>query len=132
MTINFKSIIKQNGESQTIEFASPVEISNENGFKVFSFTEPSLDVENRIELSEKQINIFAGSSTVFLKRDEKTEFELSLTLDDGKEYTFNLVSHWYKADFKEPNYYAFEYTLAKGFEADDVIGTYEIELKITE
>ncbi|WP_036452279.1 hypothetical protein [Mycoplasma buteonis] len=132
MKINFKSIIRQNEQEQTIQFDSPVTITDENGFKVFSFTEPSLEVENRIEISDKEINIYAGSSTVHLKKDEKTEFNLDLTLDDGKEYSFTLVSNWYKSNFQDPNFYSFEYSLAKSFEDEDLIGSYHIELTITE
>ncbi|RIV16825.1 hypothetical protein [Mycoplasmopsis gallopavonis] len=130
-TINFKSTIKQNGEEQIIEFSSPVTIEKEGKFEVFSFTEPNSDVHNRIELSEDEINIFASSTTVVLKKGNPIEFPLSIYLEDGTEQTFELVSEWIRDDFLKSNYYLFEYTLSRVVGSESVlIGSYTIELTI--
>ncbi|VEU70283.1 hypothetical protein [Mycoplasmopsis glycophila] len=133
MKINFKSTIHQNGEQQVIEFSSPVEITKEGNFTVFSFTEPNSDVHNRIEVSEQEINIFAGSTTVLLKKDQNFEFPLVIPMEDGSEQTFELVSNWTKTQFDAPHYYMFEYSLSRVVNTESVlIGSYTIELTISE
>ena len=71
MKITFKSIAKNNDKENKIEFDAPVKISNENNMRVFEFEEPSHKVMNRIEFSEKKVNIFAGPSTINLELNKK-------------------------------------------------------------
>ena len=71
MKITFKSIAKTNEKENKIEFSAPVKITNENNMKIFEFEEPTHKVMNRIEFSEKKVNIFAGPSTINLELNKK-------------------------------------------------------------
>ncbi|MCK5867443.1 MAG: DUF1934 family protein [Mycoplasmataceae bacterium] len=71
MIITFKSTIKRENEEDTIiEFEAPVEITKMNEYNVYEFLEPQNKIMNRIEVSEKRVNIFAGPSTVILVLNE--------------------------------------------------------------
>jgi hypothetical protein len=67
MKIIFKSIATLEKEKKIIEFQAPVKIINENNMKIFEFREPSKNIMNRIEISKKKVNIFAGPSTINLE-----------------------------------------------------------------
>lgn len=71
MKIIFKSIAKANDKENKIQFTAPVKINNENNMKIFEFEEPTHKIMNRIEFSEKKVNIFAGPSTINLELNKK-------------------------------------------------------------
>ncbi|WKX02490.1 DUF1934 family protein [Candidatus Mycoplasma mahonii] len=64
MTLTFTSNIEQNGQKNKIEFSSEVQVTREGNFKIYEFQDPSSGVFNRVEISNKFVNIFAGPSTI--------------------------------------------------------------------
>lgn len=54
MKINFKSTILQNGQTKEFDFTAPVDIDRYEDMDTFSFTEPTQNVANRIEISHKK------------------------------------------------------------------------------
>ena len=121
MNIKFTSKIRQNGKEDQIEFVAPVQISSENGFRVFEFQEPSQNIMNRIEVSEEKINIFAGMTSINL--DKSTEQVIEYQNPNGSIF---LKSRVFKITLKE-NLINFVYSLASN---QDVIGEYDITLSI--
>ena len=73
MNITFTSLIKQGGEDNKIEFTSAVTVTEADGFKIYEFKDPSNGVFNRIEVSDKAVNIFAGSSTINLELNKRVD-----------------------------------------------------------
>lgn len=73
MNITFTSLIEQNGENNKIEFVSAVTVTEADGFKIYEFKEPSTGTFNRIEVSDKAVNIFAGSSTINLELNKRVD-----------------------------------------------------------
>jgi len=70
MNIKFTSNIRQNGEKFKIAFESKVEISTYEQFKVYEFTDPKTNALNRVEVSDNEVNIFIGNSSMNLVLNE--------------------------------------------------------------
>ncbi|WP_322902001.1 DUF1934 family protein [Mycoplasmopsis felis] len=125
MKIKFHSLINQNDNENIIEFESESEYSKEDGYEIFSFYEPSNNVRNRIEISENKVNIYAGSTTVFLEYKKDVDFDLDIE-NNNKISSLKLTSHWFKKEFTN-NSYLFKYSLSND---NSIIGEYEITLTV--
>ncbi|WP_322935456.1 hypothetical protein RRG40_03655 [Mycoplasmopsis felis] len=125
MKIKFHSLINQNDNENIIEFESESEYSKEYGYEVFSFYEPSNNVRNRIEISNYNINIYAGSTTVFLEYQKEVDFDLEIE-NNNRISSLQLTSHWFKKEFTN-NSYLFKYSLSND---NSIIGEYEITLTV--
>ncbi|BBU47638.1 hypothetical protein [Mycoplasmopsis felis] len=125
MKIKFHSLINQNDNENIIEFESESEYSKEYGYEVFSFYEPSNNVRNRIEISNDNINIYAGSTTVFLEYQKEVDFDLEIE-NNNRISSLQLTSHWFKKEFTN-NSYLFKYSLSND---NSIIGEYEITLTV--
>lgn len=121
MTITFTSNIKNQDETNKIEFTTPVVISEINEFKVFEFVEPQNNVSNRIEVSNKVVNIFAGPSTIVLSLDELIANDYNTP---GGTIMFD--SEMKELVIKEDEI-MFEYTLGQ---VNNPFGDFKINLKI--
>lgn len=125
MKITFKSTILNNGseEPKVIEFTAPVEISEENGFKVYEFEEPQNKVMNRIEVKDTIVNIFAGPSTIVLSLNELVQ----------NDYYTEAGSVLFDSELKklsiEENKVLMEYELGQ---LNNPFGKFKIELFISE
>ncbi|TDV24131.1 uncharacterized protein DUF1934 [Mycoplasmopsis mustelae] len=128
MKINFKSTIKQNNDERVVDFDADLEYTNEDGYQVFTFSEPSEGIRNRIEVSDNEINIYAGSTSVYLKYNQVYNFDLDIDHHQWKNQIINLDSHWFLKDFQE-NSYSFTYTLSRN---GTLLGEYAITLTIKE
>ncbi|MCR8613030.1 MAG: DUF1934 family protein [Mycoplasma sp.] len=115
--------MKNGDDKNKISFSSKLNQSLFGEFIVYEFTEPSNNVMNRIEYTDKDVNIFAGPSTI----------NLSLKKRVGIEYNTPhgvLILHSYleKLDKLENGVY-FEYTLSNN---DEEIGKYKITLEVSD
>ncbi len=122
MIIEFKSKIKQNEENNLIEFKAPVNIYNRDKFAIFEFADPQSKIMNMIEISDDEINIFAGSMTINLQLNKKVTIEY--IAPQGAVY---FVS-WLEKITKQKEEINFLYTLSN--QNDVVLGEYDITLKI--
>ena len=122
MTINFKSIIHQNNEDKTIEFTSELKVSNEFGFDVLEFKEPQAGVMNRIEISDRFVNIFAGTSTLNLELDNPITVQYQLG-DQMINMITNMTSLTISDTVKE-----FEYNIQNP--SGELLGSYHLTLTI--
>ena len=121
MTITFISNIKNNDSKNRIEFTAPVQISQMNEYEVFEFIEPSQNVANRIEVSEKNVNIFAGPSTINLELKELIRNEY--TTINGNIFFDSFMD---QLKIKE-NKIEFHYKLLQN---NNAFGEFKIELNI--
>ncbi|MBD5788557.1 hypothetical protein MSGX11T_00814 [Mycoplasma synoviae GX11-T] len=132
MKINFKSTILQNGETKEFDFTAPVDIDRYEDMDTFSFTEPTQNVANRIEISHKKINIFAGPTTLFIEKDKNLASPFILNTPDGKVMEVNFYTRLLNLEIDPLNKYKFEYILYHLNDyQEDVIGNFKIELTIS-
>ncbi len=122
--INFISNIDHNGDKQEISFQSAVEVTKYEGLTSYEFKEPNMNVMNRIEVSETQVNIFAGSSSINLELNKSINIEYQTP--NG---TLLLDSFLEKMDCSNLDDVKFQYTLSQ---KDEIVGRYNINLKIEE
>lgn len=123
MKLNFKSTIKQNEEEKVIDFTSHVKISKDNGFKVFEFEDPKSKYMNRIEISERDVNIFSGPASINLTLNE--DIKINYTTPEGDLILVSNMSHLLDSE----HMIEFKYSLSHN---DNEIGLYFIELRIIE
>ncbi len=121
--IKFISNIRQGGETQTISFESSVQVGNYDSFQTYEFKEPSMQVMNRIEVSETHANIFAGQSTINLILDKTLKIQYQTP-----HGILLLDSHMSYMNCSDPNNISFQYSLSNDGE---VVGSYEIKLQIS-
>ncbi|MGZ9800815.1 hypothetical protein ACXYRK_03835 [Mycoplasma sp. AC1221] len=126
MKINFKSTTKQNGESKDIDFISVLDYEFDDGYHILTFSEPSQGIRNRIEISETNINIYAGATTVYLKYQKEFKFLLDLEGYNWRNQAIELVSNWFYKNFAD-DLFEFTYTLAKD---GQLLGEYAINLTL--
>lgn len=132
MKINFKSTILQNGETKEFDFTAPVDIDRYEDMDTFSFIEPTQNVANRIEISHKKINIFAGPTTLFIEKDKNLASPFILNTPDGKVMEVNFYTRLLNLEIDPLNKYKFEYILYRLNDyQEDVIGNFKIELTIS-
>lgn len=123
MKITFKSTIKnQDADPKIIEFTAPVEISKMDNFKVYEFLEPQNNIMNRIEVSDKVVNIFAGPSTIVLSLGELIANDY---YTEGGTVMFDSELH--NLEVSE-DYINMEYELGQ---LNNPFGLFQIELKIS-
>lgn len=122
MTINFKSIIFQNEEEKTIEFTTQVKESNDFGFNVLEFKEPQSGIMNRIEISDRYINIFAGTSTLNLELETPVTVRYQLS---GQ--IINMVTTMTSLEISD-TIKEFKYNIKTA--SGDLIGEYHLTLTI--
>lgn len=123
MKLNFKSTITQNENEKIIDFTSHVKISKDNEFKVFEFEDPQSKLMNRIEISDRDVNIFSGPASINLSLDE--DVKINYTTPQGDLLLVSNMSHLIDSE----HHIEFKYTLKHN---DSEIGLYFIELKIIE
>ncbi|WP_027332569.1 hypothetical protein [Mycoplasmopsis gallinarum] len=132
MKIKFKSIADHSvdTEKNIIEFEaeSEFEIFTDNSnnesieYLTYQFLEPSKGIANRIEINEKQINIFAGDTTLILKKNEKTANSY-ISVNNQK---FVLISLLHDVEITD-NKQTFKYELFAANET--LIGKFEISIE---
>ncbi|MFL1058621.1 hypothetical protein ACJONP_04925, partial [Mycoplasmopsis synoviae] len=92
-----------------------------------SFTEPTQNVANRIEISHKKINIFAGTTTLFIEKDKNLASPFILNTPDGKVMEVNFYTKLLNLEIEPLNKYKFEYILYRLNDyQEDVIGNFKI------
>ena len=119
MTIKFRSEMEQAGQKNEVEFVSDVKVTKELDFDVYEFKEPQQGLMNRIEVSDKIVNIFAGSSTINLELDKILNIEYKTPA--GIMYLSSLLISLKKLD----NGVNFEYTISSG---KNEMGRYNLTL----
>ncbi|WP_025755117.1 DUF1934 family protein [Mycoplasmopsis cricetuli] len=138
MKIKFQSHTLQNGKENNIEFTSNGEFIFENGFDIITFTEPTYNISNRIEISSKRINIFAGPTTLYLILD-KNQSALNLfekhvgtgSVKTGTNQEFEVFTQILDHQFKTGKQYFFSYELFQKVNSEkNVIGKFDITLTL--
>ncbi len=120
--ITFISNINHNGDTQEISFEAAVDITSYEGFTVYEFKEPNMNVMNRIEIAPDYANIFAGPSTINLELNKTIAIQY-----ETPQGILLLDSHLEEMDCSDENNVKFQYTLSQ---QDQIVGRYNIELKI--
>ncbi len=123
MNIKFTSNIRQNGEKFKIAFESKVEISTYEQFKVYEFTDPKTNALNRVEVSDNEVNIFIGNSSMNLVLNETVSTVYNTP--QGKLVLQAFLSKLEKSDKK----IEFTYTLKSN---GAKLGKYRLTLEIGE
>ncbi|MGY5139390.1 hypothetical protein ACUZ9N_01515 [Mycoplasmopsis gallinarum] len=132
MKIRFKSVADHSVDTEK----NIIEFEAESEFEIFTdttsekpieyltyqFLEPSKGIANRIEINENQINIFAGDTTLVLKRNEKTANSY-IAVNNQK---FVLISLLHNVEICN-NKQTFEYELFSANET--LIGKFEISIE---
>ncbi|EGV00347.1 hypothetical protein MCSF7_01039 [Mycoplasmopsis columbina SF7] len=91
MKIKFKSQAIQNDEPINVEFETDAEYEifyddeNDLNYHTYHFKEPKTNQANRVEINEKQVNIFAGPTTLIIKKDER--YSNSYIQVNGQEFS---------------------------------------------
>ena len=119
MTIKFHSEMEQGGEKNKVEFVAEGTVTKEMDFDVFEFKEPQQGIMNRIEVSDKVINIFAGTSTINLELDKILKIEYNTPA--GVMYLSSLLISLKKIK----DGVNFEYTISSG---NNEVGRYNLTL----
>lgn len=73
MKIHFKSTYGQDGDKNVIEFYSPLEKSEQDGFTILDFeqkTESNKIIKNRIEYNKDEVRIYSSISTLVLEKNK--------------------------------------------------------------
>lgn len=130
MKLNFKSVALQNNNPVNIEFTTELTREVEGEYDVLSFIEPSRKVANRIEISKKRINIFAGSTTLILKLNEwfGNPFVVS---QNGKTQEITFFTFLKELDYdNQLQRYKIVYDLSTSNNLEKAIGHFTIILEI--
>ncbi|MGY6172296.1 hypothetical protein ACW95P_03060 [Candidatus Mycoplasma pogonae] len=125
MKIKFHSTITMNEKTNDISFDSDVIISKFNDFDVYEFSEPNNNIQNRIEVSSSQINIFSGPSSLFLVLNK--EINVEYQLPNGSTVYF--IS-FLKSLARTATEIVFDYTLSDL--KNNLLGNYKITLTLSE
>ncbi|MCU4706502.1 hypothetical protein [Mycoplasma sp. CSL7503-lung] len=123
MKLKFLSLINQNGESNKIQFEVECKLNVNGKFTSLEFLDPQSKEKNLIEISEEEINIFSSSASIFLKYNQKINFDYEI-----ENQILPLSSIWTNKEFLK-NKYNFTYSLSS---SDFKIGTYQISIEIIE
>ncbi|WP_029905586.1 hypothetical protein [Mycoplasmopsis opalescens] len=82
-------------------------------FRVYTFIEPTYNVENRIEVNENKVNIFSGVATLNLEKNNKTENTFIKIDKDSNEHSFSLFAQLHETKTDDNSSY-FSYTIFDG------------------
>ncbi len=121
-SIQFISKIKHSDDESEISFKAAVTIGTFEDFTTFEFVEPQNNMTNRIEVSDKKVNIFVGPSTIELELNKVISIQYQTP--HGILY---LDSHMSKLEMDNINNIKFDYSLSK---EGEILGNYNITLKI--
>lgn len=121
MHLNFLSTITMAGTDRHVKFSASLTMSEDDAFQILEFREPEQNVLNRIEVSDRQVNIFSGPATLnlILNEDLANEYQTP----HGSIYVVSRLNQVVRSKDR----ISFQYTLS---DKQALIGSYQITLEI--
>lgn len=135
MQIKFTSVStpKHSEEPQTISFTAELTRTTFENFDCLTFIEPSSNINNRIEINENQLNIFAGPSTIEMEKNKKILNTYVVPTQNNEP--MNLFMSWFLKDIEhkfedKKEIYKIKYSLFMNQDEIEPVSDFDITLEI--
>lgn len=135
MQIKFTSVStpKHSQEPQTISFVAELTRTTFEDFDCLTFIEPSSNINNRIEINDNKLNIFAGPSTIEMEKNKKVLNTYVVPAQNNQP--MNLYMSWFLTDIQhkfenKKEIYKIKYSLFMNQDENEPVSDFDITLEI--